>query len=442
MRKSLPPRIHSPLSEWNLRAKRSFGRRFFLAALATMAMRTGLDAASWPQWRGPTGTGLCEETRLPLRWGPQEHVAWKTPLPERGNSTPIAWGDRIFLTQAEQEKRLVVCVERRDGRILWKSGTVSGVPEKFHPTNPPCAASPVTDGERVVANFGSAGVYAFDFAGRELWRTDLGLVDHIWGYAASPVLHGDFCFVHFGPGGRHFLVALDKRTGREVWRVSFPEEHPAERTDGFAGKKGVIGSWSTPLMVPVGERTELVLSLPGKLAAFDPATGRELWFCEGLNPLLYTSAMYGDGVVVGSGGYGGSTVAVRPGGSGNMTAQRLWQKLRDKQRIGSGVIHRGHLYILNTPGTAQCIRLEDGQTLWEQRLPGTGARTESWSSMVLAGEHLYVNNQGGDVFVLKAAPVFEMLQVNSITDGIMNASVAISDGDLLLRTEKHLWCIR
>jgi outer membrane protein assembly factor BamB len=406
------------------------------------AVALPVHADSWPQWRGPMGTGVSTENQLPTRWSATEHVLWKTELPERGNSTPIIWRDRVLLTQSVQQQRLVVCFDRKNGRKLWEAGTTSEVPEKFHPTNTPCAASPATDGECVVANFGSAGVYAFDLSGKMLWKSDLGLIDHMWGYAASPVLDAERCFVHFGPGSRHFLVALDKRTGRELWRTDFPEVHPAERTDGFAGKKGVIGSWSTPLLVPTKARTELVLSLPGRLAAFDPATGREWWSCEGLNPLLYTSAMAGDGLVIGSGGYGGSTVAVRPGGDGNVTPQRLWHKLRDKQRIGSGVIYQGHLYILNTPGTAQCIRLTDGETVWEQRLPGTGARTESWSSMVLAGGLIYVNNQGGDVFVLRASPAFELVQVNALHDGIMNASVAVSDGDLFLRTEKHLWCIR
>ncbi len=416
----------------------------FSAALLASSLILSLPAlsANWPQWRGPLGTGIAEEANLPTSWGPETHVHWKVSLPEKGNSTPIVWNDRIFLTQPLGDKRLLLCLNRKDGRTLWESGTTSKVPEKFHPTNTPCAASPTTDGERVVANFGSAGIFAFDFSGKEIWRTDLGLIDHQWGYAASPVLDENRCFIHFGPGSRHFLCALDKRTGKELWRVDFPHEHPAERTDGFAGKQGEIGSWSTPILVPVGNRSELVVSLPGKLSAFDPATGKELWTCEGLNPLLYTSAMAGEGLVIGSGGYGGSTVAVRAGGSGNMTAKRLWQKVRDKQRIGSGVIYQGHLYILNTPGTAQCIRLENGETVWEQRLTGTGPRSESWASMVLAGDKIYVNNQGGDVFILKASPTFELIATNSLSDGIMNASVAISDGGLFLRTEKHLWCIR
>jgi outer membrane protein assembly factor BamB len=413
-----------------------------LLGFLTVSLALPLQAAPWPQWRGPLGTGVSQEdSRPPIQWGP-ESIRWKLALPERGNSTPIVWKDRVFLTQAEGAQRLLFCMDRKDGKILWKKGTTSQSAEAFHPTNTPCAASPVTDGQQVIANFGSAGVLAFDFSGQERWRVDLGPVDHQWGYAASPVLDGERCFVHFGPGNRHFLVALDKATGRELWRVDFPKVHPAERTDGFAGKQGEIGSWSTPILVNAKGRTELVVSLPGKLTAFDPATGRTLWSCEGLNPLLYTSAMAGEGVVIGSGGYGGSTIAVEPGGSGDVTAQRLWHKLRDKQRIGSGVIHRGHLYILNTPGTAQCIRLRDGETVWEQRLPATGPRSESWASMVLCGDHLYVNNQGGDVFVLKAAPTYELLAVNPLRDGIMNASVAISDGELFLRTEKHLWCVR
>ena len=421
-----------------------FGCTFaFFAGMALLCLfPERLSADNWPQWRGPLGTGVTNETRLPTRWDAESHVQWKTALPERGNSTPAIWGKRVFVTQARGAQRLVICLDRADGKVLWEKGTTYSGPEAFHPTNTPCAASPATDGEVVVANFGSAGVFAFDFEGRILWQADLGTVTHQWGYAASPVLDGDRCFVHFGPGKNNLIAAFDKRSGKKLWQVNVPLEHPNERADGFAGKQGEIGSWSTPILVRTEKRTELIVSLPGRLTAFDPEAGKELWRCGGLNPLLYTSAMAGDGLVVGSGGYGGSTVAVRPGGSGDVTQQRLWHKLRDKQRIGSGVITKGHLYILNTPGTAQCVDLATGDTVWEQRLSGVGARSESWSSMILAGDLIYVNNQAGDVFILKAAPKFELIATNSISDGIMNASIAVSDGELFLRTEKHLWCIR
>lgn len=413
-----------------------------LSLVASIVLATNLIADNWPMWRGPLGTGIAKEKQLPTQWDSQTNVKWKTPLPERGNSTPVIWEKRVFITQARAAQRLVVCLNRADGMVLWEKGTDYGGPERFHSTNTPCAASPATDGEIVVANFGSAGIFAFDFEGRKLWQVDLGTVTHQWGYAASPVLDGERCYIHFGPGTNHMVVALEKRSGKKLWQVNVPIEHPSERTDGFAGKQGEVGSWSTPILVQANQRSELVVSLPGRLAAFDLKSGEELWRCGGLNPLLYTSAMAGEGVVVGAGGYGGSTVAVRPGGIGDVTEQRLWHKLRDKQRIGSGVIANGHLFILNTPGTAQCINLKTGDTVWEQRLSGAGSRSESWSSMVLVNDLIYVNNQAGDVFILRASPAFELIATNSISDGVMNASVAASDGEIFLRTEKNLWCIR
>jgi len=402
-----------------------------------------VQAANWPAWRGPDGNGVTTETKLPLTWSATENVKWKVALPERGNSTPIVWGDRIFLTQNIGQQRALMCLDRRSGEVLWKAGPTYTAEERTHETNPYASASPVTDGERVIAWFGSAGLWCWDLAGKEQWHVDLGKQDHEWGYAGSPVLDEKLCFLNFGPGERTFLLAVDKRTGKEAWRVEVPPIKPKlPRNDGFgASAAGMVGSWSTPLLVKAGERTELAMAWPEKLSGHDPATGKELWFCSGLNPLIYTSPMFGEGVVVGSGGYGGSTIAVKPGGSGDVTAQRLWYRPKDKQRIGSGVITGGHLYILNTPGTAQCIRLTTGEPVWEERLVGTGAKGESWSSMILSGDRIYVPNQSGETFVLRAAPKFEKLAVNALGDGLMNASLAVSDGEIFLRTHAHLWCI-
>ncbi len=186
----------------------------------------------------------------------------------------------------------------------------------------------------------------------------------------------------------------------------------------------------------------MVNALPDRVQALDPATGKELWRCEGLNPLVYSSVMYGEGVIVATGGFGGSSLAVKPGGSGDVTAtHRLWHKPRDKQRIGTGVITGGHLYILNTPGTAQCINLTSGEAVWEERLTGPSGRSESWSSMVLAGDRIYVLNQGSDTSVINATPTFEKIEINGLDDGLTNSSVAVSAGDIFIRTHKHLWCI-
>lgn len=414
----------------------------FISAALLFTLNTAALAANWPGWRGPEGTGVTSETALPLTWSATENVRWKIALPEPGNSTPIVWGGRIFLTQNAGNRRTLMCVDRQDGKVLWQAGPEWTAAEKTHKANPFCAASPATDGERVIAWFGSAGLYAWDFAGKALWHVDLGKQDHIWGYAGAPVLHGDLCILYFGPGPRSFLVAVNKRTGKEAWRVEAPETQVKERTDGFAGQAdGVVGTWSVPLLVKAGGRDELVMTFQERMRAFDPQTGKELWSCGGISPLLYTSPMFGDGVLVGSGGYGGSTIAVKPGGTGDVTAQRLWQKIRDKQRIGSGVITGGHLYILNTPGTAQCIDLKTGETKWDERLTGTSGRSESWSSMVLSGERLYVLNQAGDTFVLKASPKFEKLATNAVGDSMTNASLAVSDGEFFIRTHQHLWCI-
>lgn len=411
--------------------------------LAVFALLTSVCAANWPSWRGNTaGTGISSETDLPLKWSATENVKWKTPLPEAGNSTPIVWGDRVFVTQASGDRRLVMAFDRRDGKALWEAGPTWTEKEPSHKTNTLCSASPATDGERVFASFGSAGLYAFDLSGRELWRAAIGKVDHEWGYAISPVVFGDLCFLANGAGSNWWLAAFDKKTGKEAWRVKGPSVDAAERTDGFAGNRdGMVGSWSTPVVVQASGRDELVMTWPEKMVAYDPKTGRELWRASGMNPLLYTSPVPGKDLIIGSGGYGGTTIAIKPGGSGDVTtSQRVWQKIRDKQRIGSGVIKDGYMYILNTPGTAQCVDLATGEQVWEERVGNTG-KSQSWSSMVLSGDRIYVLNQGSDTVVLKASPKFELLALNSLGDGLTNSSHAISNGDIFIRTHKHLWCI-
>ena len=236
---------------------------------------------------------------------------------------------------------------------------------------------------------------------------------------------------------------MDKRTGRDAWRQELGKVEVAlPRNDGFGAKNGVVGSWSVPLIINAGAREELVMSWPEQVRSYDPWTGQPLWHCRGLNPLIYSTTIFGEGVVVAMGGYSGSTVGVRPGGSGDVTdTHRLWHEPRDKGHIGSGVIKDGHIYILNTNGIAQCVELKTGKPVWEERLKGSGARNESWSSVVLAGDRLYLVNQGGDTFVLRAAPKFEQLALNPLHDGLTNASLAVSDGHLFLRTHAHLWCI-
>jgi outer membrane protein assembly factor BamB len=204
----------------------------------------------------------------------------------------------------------------------------------------------------------------------------------------------------------------------------------------------MICTYSTPLIVDAGGRDELLMSFPRYMRSFDPASGKELWSCDGLNPLVYTSPIYGEGVAVAMGGYYGDTIAVKTGGSGDVTAShRLWRNKRANGGIGSGVIHKGHIYMLGSDGIGECINLKTGKTVWSERLKGKGPKSGSWSSMVLAGDTIYILNQSADCIVLKASPNFEVLAKNSVGNELTNASLSVSEGDLLIRTHKNLWCI-
>src|ERR1043166_7423970 len=192
---------------------------FFCATLGSVSVR----ADNWPAWRGVEGLGITREKNLPLQWSATENVR-SIALPDRGNSSPIVWRNRVFITQAlEKEQRLtVMCFDRAEGKLLWQAGTPSAPKARTHRTNPYCSSSPVTDGERVLAWFGSAGLFCFDLNGRELWHRELGKQSHIWGYGSSPIIYHDLCILNFGPGERSFLIALDKKTGETVWQVDAP----------------------------------------------------------------------------------------------------------------------------------------------------------------------------------------------------------------------------
>ncbi|MFO1501693.1 MAG: PQQ-binding-like beta-propeller repeat protein [Verrucomicrobiota bacterium] len=407
-----------------------------------LATELGGLAAPWPSWRGPEGTGVSPEKSLPVHWGPDQNIRWRTGLPGPGNSTPIIWGERIFVTQAIENRRMLLCFDRATGRQLWAQGPAYAEPESTHETNPQGSSSPATDGERVVAWFGSAGLYCYDVDGKEQWHRDFGRQNHIWGWGSSPVFSGDLCYLNFGPGEPSFLVAVDKKTGGQVWKVPEATADTGEKKVG-QDKPLWVGSWSTPIVITAGQRQELILTGPNRVQAFEPTTGQELWNCAGLNPLVYTSPLYDrtTGIVVAMGGYMGMALAVTAGGAGDVTAsRRLWHHPKTKQRIGSGVIDDRYIYILNDPGIAECYQLQTGKLVWEERLRGPAPKSDNWSSMVAGAGKLYVINQGGDAFVLRASPRFEVLATNSMGETTIS-SPAVSDGEIFLRTHKALWCV-
>jgi outer membrane protein assembly factor BamB len=408
------------------------------------------SADNWPAWRGSHGDGHSTETKLPLQWSATQNVRWKVPLPDEGNSSPIVWGDRVFITQASDKaswppkpaaggpasanKRSIMCFERATGKLLWQRDTMYPEKESTHPTNPFCSASPVTDGERVIVSHGSAGLMCYDFSGKELWRHDLGKLEHIWGNASSPILHGNLAILWCGPGDRQFLLAVDKTNGQTVWQYDVP--------GGKSGQGGEwIGSWCTPLLTRVDGHDELILAAPRVVKGLDPRSGTELWSCTGLGDLVYASPVCsGDGIVVAMSGFGGPALAVRAGGKGDVTkTHRLWHHAqKNDQRVGSPVLVGEHVYLLNATGIAQCFELKTGKDLWnKQRVGG-----QSWSSIVAASGRLYVGSHGGDVFVLDASPKFKLLATNALgTKEKVLSSLAAADGELFIRAYRHLWCI-
>ncbi len=424
--------------------------------LALIASLSSALAGNWPAWRGPTADGATPETDLPLHFSATERVKWKIDLPERGNSTSIVWDGKIFLTQNVGTRRTLMCLDRKDGHTLWQAGPEWTGEDVTHQTNPYCSSSPATDGERIVAWFGSAGLWCWSLDGKEQWHVDLGAQKHIWGYGASPVLHGDLCILNFGPGERSFIVAVDKRTGKEVWRFEVPA---AEVKEGSGGEKGFTGSWNTGRIVADGKHEQFLISLPDALFSLDPKTGKELWHCNGLNALAYAEPIVGKTmkqfpvgakvtemelpVFAAFGGYNGFSIGVQAAGSGDITEKaRLWQEKKNPQRIGSNVVRDGIAWLTGEPGVIQCIELTTGKDLWKERMQTPAGRANTWSSLVRSGDRIYAVTQNSDVVVFKASTEkYEQLAVNSLGDGLTNSSLAVSDGQLFLRTHKHLWCI-
>jgi outer membrane protein assembly factor BamB len=325
---------------------------------------------------------------------------------------------------------MLLAFDRANGRLLWERTVAYEEPEPTHETNPYCSASPASDGERIVVSHGSAGVFAYDLEGKELWRRDLGKFHHIWGNASSPVLRGDLCFLNCGPGARTFLVALDKTSGKTVWQVDIPGGQEGGEASTWTG------SWSTPLLAGPAGREDLLVSYPHRLHAYDPATGSERWKCEGLGKLVYTSPIAGEGVVAAMSGFMGPALAVRAGGEGDVTAaRRLWHEDRAQQRIGSGMILEGRIYIVNETGVVDCRELESGKQVWRERVSDT-----TWSSLVLADGLFYLIDQEGETHVFRPGDKFERVARNPLAERT-RASPALSNGEIFIRTYRHLWCI-
>ena len=410
-----------------------------MLAVLTLAVSSAiLSAADWTQFRGPGGLGISEETGLPLKWSSTENIVWKAELPGPGASSPITLGDRVFITcysgyglepNVGEQKDLVrhlLCLKRKDGVVIWHKKFSPKLPEHKYQGEGAyhgyAASTPTTDGQRLYVFFGKTGVFCFDLDGNELWQASVGDGTNGWGSGCSPLLYKNLLIVNASVESGA-LVALDKMTGAEVWRA-----------------KGINSSWNTPVLVPGKAKTELVVSVSDRVRSFHPDTGEELWNAEGVHRYVCPSVVYHDDVAYVIGG-GHTSLAVRTGGSGDVTASHVVWRLNKGSNVSSPIYYQGHLYWTRDGNTACCQSPATGEMVYEERLqPGSGT---IWSSPVLADGKLYYVSQNKGTFVVAAQPKFELLAHNvfEADDSRTNASPAVSNGQLLLRTDRKLYCI-
>jgi outer membrane protein assembly factor BamB len=401
-------------------------------------------AADWPQFRGPTGDGVTTETTLPLTWDDKENRVWRTKLPGPGSSSPVVSGDKVFLScysgygldvrdpgDVKNLKRHALCLDKKTGQILWDQEIITDLPTASYTgtyitTHGYASSTPVTDGKGVFFFMGNAGVHAFTVDGKKVWQAEVGEKSHDWGSGASPILYENLVIVNAALESNR-LIALDRLTGKEVWSTM-----------------GFPASWNTPTLIKVEGHDELVVNASGKLRAFDPKTGTELWSCQSIKAAeLCPSIIAHDGVIFIIGSPRGQAMAVRAGGKGDVsTTHIVWQAERGSN-VGSPVYHEGHLYFINdSRGVAICLDAATGAVVFEE--PIAKQKRDRWySTPLLANGRLYCVSRQSGTYVLAAKPQFELLATNTFADdrSISNASPAVADGRLYLRSDAYAYCV-
>lgn len=412
-------------------------RVFGIIALTTVAV-CSLCAENWPQWRGPTLNGLSSEKNLPINWSRDENVTWKLALPSWSGATPIIWGNRIFLSVAEKDDIFLWCVDRTRAVVLWKKFLTAGN-YKINKQNM-SSPSPVTDGTSVYVITGNGILKGFDLSGNELWardiQTDYGQFGLNWGYASSPLLYEDALYVEVLHGMKtrdaSYVLRIDKKTGKTVWRVERPTDAVRESPDAY----------TTPALLRYDGKTEIVVSGGDCVTGHDPATGKELWRGNGFNPqkdpayrVIASPVVFGDVV------YTPTRVrplqAFRAGGRGDITeTHRLWA-FQNGPDVPTPVTDGVYFYIVNDRGIVWCLDAKTGKEVWGPQRIQHGIYS---ASPVLADGKIYVTNEDGMTAVFRAGPKFEALAENNLDDYTLS-SPAISDGQIFLRTAQYLYCI-
>jgi outer membrane protein assembly factor BamB len=440
-----------------------------LSCVAWLAAHLGsAPADNWPGFRGPTASGVADGQRLPDTWDgvAGSNIQWKIALPGLAHSSPIVWGDRVFVTTAISSrpdatfkpglygegtasedrtvhKWVVMALDRRTGKTIWQQTAYEGEPkEKRHIKATYANATPVTDGRYVVAFFGSQGLYAFDMNGKPVWQKDLGVLntgaydlpEYEWGTASSPIIYGNKVIVQCDTQNESFVLAADVQTGKTIWKTARKE----------------LPSWGTPTVVtPAGGRSpELVTNASNSIRGYDPETGAERWRLGGSSKITAPTPIFAGGVVVVASGRAPERpiFAIRPGGSGDITpaagaassSHVVWRKTGRGSYMPTPLIYGDMLYVLGNAGLFDAYDLATGEEIYRQRLDHGGSGFSS--SPVAADGRIYLSSEDGDVFVVRTGRTFQLAAKNRMGEPLM-ATPALAGGTMFVRGEKHLFAV-
>jgi outer membrane protein assembly factor BamB len=426
----------SSLRRWTIAARVAILIGLLLGSLSQVCR------ADWPQFRGRGALGRAESAATPLHWSDTSNIVWKTALPGPGASSPIVVGQRIFITcftgfgSSAREpgeilalKRHLLCLNPADGKIVWDAEVPAEQPEqeRIRENHGYASSTPVADGERIFAFFGKSGVFTFDHSGKQLWQTKVGDKLNGWGSAASPVLYKDWVLVNASVESE-CLVALEQKTGKEVWRAP-----------------GVSESWHAPALLagPDG-KTEIVMAKNGRVLGFDPDTGAALWNVKtGIAWYMCPTPVTENGIVYIIGGRTpNGALAIRAGGRGDVTASHIVWKAGKGSNVPSPILHDGHLYFAHENlGIVYCVNAKTGEVVYEERLePSPG---QIYASPVIGDGKIFYTGRGGRTVVVAASPTYVKVAENTLESnrGMFNATPAISGNHLLLRSNRALYCV-
>ena len=388
-------------------------------------------AENWQQWRGPGRNGVSSETNLPVEWSADKNIRWKAPLPGQGVSSPVIWGDRVYLTAAEgssQSELIVLCFALADGKEMWRLRLWGTSPTLRHATKSGMATpTPITDGRHLYAFFGTGDVFCIDHDGGLVWQRSLadeyGPFENRFGHTSSPAILGDLLFLQCDHYGDSYVLAIDKRTGQNRWKHDRP---------------GVWHSWSSPQLVQdASGKSELVVCAAERIDAFQPETGQPLWTVGGLQRECIPTPVTGHGLIFAVSGPKGAAMAIRPGSRGDVSDSHVvWRSKRGSPYVPSAILVGDHYYLVDDAGIATCLDAHSGDLVWQKRLGG------AFTASPIAGDgKIYFTNDDGETTVIKAGEdALSVLAKNALGEPVYSSG-AISQGCVFLRTPQHLFCI-